>query len=61
MSRPDTGARTGNALRNAGLTVTALPELSDVDTMADALRVAAVAPAGRFAAAVADAMRQAVS
>jgi glycosyltransferase A (GT-A) superfamily protein (DUF2064 family) len=61
MSRPDTGARTGNALRHAGLTVTALPELSDVDTMADALRVAAVAPAGRFAAAVADAMRQAVS
>jgi glycosyltransferase A (GT-A) superfamily protein (DUF2064 family) len=50
MSRSDTGARTELALRHAGLTVRQLPGLSDVDTMADAVRVAALAPAGRFAA-----------
>lgn len=50
MSRPDTGARTELALRRAGLTVRHLSTLSDVDTMADAVRVAALAPAGRFAA-----------
>jgi hypothetical protein len=50
MSRPDTGARTNHALRRAGLTVSELPQLSDVDTVADAFQVAALAPMGRFAA-----------
>jgi glycosyltransferase A (GT-A) superfamily protein (DUF2064 family) len=49
MSRPDTGELTARAL---GAT-RSLPELSDVDTMADAVRVAALAPDGRFAEAVA--------
>jgi hypothetical protein len=53
MSRPDTGARTAAALRTIGLQVGTLPELSDVDTMADAVAVAAQAPASRFAQAVA--------
>lgn len=53
MSTPDTGALTLRALHAAGLRVTLLPELSDVDTMEDAERVAAVAPGSRFAAAVA--------
>ncbi|MFD2466257.1 TIGR04282 family arsenosugar biosynthesis glycosyltransferase [Amycolatopsis silviterrae] len=52
MSRPDTGFRTRTALTGAGLRVGELPTLSDVDTMADALRVAALRPDGRFAAAV---------
>ncbi|WP_163507582.1 TIGR04282 family arsenosugar biosynthesis glycosyltransferase [Fodinicola acaciae] len=50
MSRPDTGARTLAALRNGGLRVALGPELSDVDTMADAYAVAALAPRSRFAA-----------
>lgn len=49
MSQPDTGARTLAALRANGLSVSPLPSLSDVDTMADAVRVAAQAPATRFA------------
>jgi uncharacterized protein len=49
MSQPDTGARTAAALRGIGLRVGRLPEVSDVDTMADAVRVAAQAPASRFA------------
>lgn len=53
MSRPDTGARTAAALRAIGLHVGSLLELSDVDTMADAVRVAAQAPATRFAQAFA--------
>ena len=53
MSRPDTGARTLAALRATGLSVSLLPSLSDVDTMADAVRVAAQAPATRFARAFA--------
>ena len=53
MSTPDTGALTLHALHAAGLRVTLLPELSDVDTMEDAERVAAVAPGSRFATAVA--------
>ena len=52
MSRPDTGDRTLDALRRNGLTVGLLPELSDVDTMADAVRVAAQAPGTRFRDAV---------
>lgn len=53
MSRPDTGARTLAALRGIGLRVGSLPQVSDVDTMADAVRVAAQAPATRFARAFA--------
>jgi uncharacterized protein len=52
-SRDDTGERTLRALRNAGLCVGLLPELTDVDTAADAVAVAAAAPDGRFAAALA--------
>lgn len=57
-SRDDTGARTLTALR-AGLTpdrVLELPALSDVDTPDDAVAVAALAPTGHFARAVADAL-----
>lgn len=53
MSRDDTGERTLRALIAAGLEPGALPELSDVDTMVDARRVAAEHPDGRFARAVA--------
>ena len=56
-SRGDTGARTMAALRTSGARVVELPELSDVDTWADATAVAAAlvaqVPGGRFAAAVA--------
>ena len=52
-SRPHTGRRTLNALRNAGLRVEVLPELVDVDTMGDARTVAAGIPRTRFAAALA--------
>jgi glycosyltransferase A (GT-A) superfamily protein (DUF2064 family) len=48
MSRADTGVRTLEAL--LGLRMAILPTLSDVDTMADARAVAAMAPHGRFAA-----------
>ena len=53
-SRADTGVRTLAALRAAGLRVAQLPELPDVDTAEDAATVALGAPAGRFAAAVAE-------
>ena len=53
MSRADTGEQTLRSLRRLGLCVRPLPELSDVDTMADAVRVAKEVPSGRFAAAVA--------
>ncbi|MDQ3885887.1 MAG: glycosyltransferase [Actinomycetota bacterium] len=53
MSTPDTGALTLRALRALGLRVTLLPELSDVDTMEDAKRVAIQVPNSRFATAVA--------
>lgn len=52
MSQADTGERTLAALRAAGLRVHLLPELSDVDTMEDAEKVAADIPGSRFAAAV---------
>ncbi|WP_214408089.1 TIGR04282 family arsenosugar biosynthesis glycosyltransferase, partial [Pseudonocardia lacus] len=52
-SRADTGERTLHALRAAGLRVGLLPELRDVDTMADAVAVARDAPGTRFAAALA--------
>lgn len=54
MSRPDTGERTGAALRAAGITVATGPVLRDVDTAADAWAVADTCPSGRFAAAVHD-------
>lgn len=52
-SRPDTGERTVAGMRACGVRVERLPELSDVDTMADAVAVAAATPGGRFATAVA--------
>ncbi|QKG19259.1 TIGR04282 family arsenosugar biosynthesis glycosyltransferase [Actinomadura verrucosospora] len=52
MSRPDTGTLQLARLRAAGLTVATMPELTDVDTPADAEAVAARAPGGRFAALV---------
>lgn len=51
-SRDDTGARQRARLRAAGLDPHLLPELRDVDTVADARAVAVLAPYGRFAAAV---------
>lgn len=53
MSRPTTGAEQLRRLRRAGLRVGHLPVLRDVDTAADALRVAAAVPGGRFARTVA--------
>jgi hypothetical protein len=53
MSTSMTGAETLAALRRLGLRVVLLPELRDVDTIADAHAVAARCAAGsRFAAAV---------
>jgi len=51
MSTPTTGADTRSALEAAGLAVGTTTELTDVDTVADADAVAALAPHGRFAAA----------
>ncbi|WP_156755768.1 TIGR04282 family arsenosugar biosynthesis glycosyltransferase [Actinokineospora pegani] len=53
MSRADTGDLTVAALADAGVRLRELPMLYDVDTMGDALRVAARHPGGRFARAVA--------
>lgn len=52
MSRGDTGERTERSLRASGSRVRTLPQLSDVDTIDDALRVAAAVPGSRFAAVV---------
>ncbi|TDD63799.1 glycosyltransferase [Actinomadura rubrisoli] len=52
MSRPDTGRVQLGRLRAAGLEVGLLPELTDVDTAADARAVAVSSGGGRFAAAV---------
>ncbi|MFI7115878.1 DUF2064 domain-containing protein [Amycolatopsis sp. NPDC049868] len=54
MSRDDTGRQTLRALADVGLRPGHLRTLSDVDTIADARRVAEVAPYGRFARAVAE-------
>ncbi|WP_264763234.1 TIGR04282 family arsenosugar biosynthesis glycosyltransferase [Frankia gtarii] len=51
-SRPDTGARQWARLADAGLAVTGLPTLRDVDTIADAEAVARLVPGSRFAAAL---------
>ncbi|GLZ28747.1 hypothetical protein Lesp02_09370 [Lentzea sp. NBRC 105346] len=53
MSQDDTGRETLRALTEVGLCPGILPTLSDVDTMADARRVAAAIPRSRFARAVA--------
>lgn len=52
MSRPSTGAEQLHRLLRAGLRVGHLPTLRDVDTAADARRVAAAVPDGRFARAL---------
>ncbi|GAA1779571.1 TIGR04282 family arsenosugar biosynthesis glycosyltransferase [Agromyces lapidis] len=49
MSRADTGARQHRRLVEAGLRVGVLPELTDVDTIAEAAAVARDAPGTRFA------------
>ncbi|MFC3451359.1 TIGR04282 family arsenosugar biosynthesis glycosyltransferase [Amycolatopsis speibonae] len=54
MSREDTGRQTLHALADVGLSPGVLPMLSDVDTFADARRVAALKPESRFARAVAE-------
>jgi glycosyltransferase A (GT-A) superfamily protein (DUF2064 family) len=51
MSTPTTGVDTRMALEAAGLAVGTTTELTDVDTVADADAVAALAPDGRFAVA----------
>ncbi|MEV6115280.1 DUF2064 domain-containing protein [Streptomyces sp. NPDC052109] len=53
MSTPETGAVQRERLLAAGLRVREMPRLRDVDTAADALAVAALAPRGRFAARLA--------
>ncbi|MEW1838459.1 TIGR04282 family arsenosugar biosynthesis glycosyltransferase [Nonomuraea angiospora] len=53
MSEPTTGEIQLNRLIEAGLSVARLPCLTDVDTMEDAIEVAAQAPHSRFAAALA--------
>ncbi|MET7999705.1 TIGR04282 family arsenosugar biosynthesis glycosyltransferase [Nonomuraea glycinis] len=50
MSHPETGKLQLDRLERAGLAVHHLPELIDVDTAADAVAVAAAAPASCFAA-----------
>jgi glycosyltransferase A (GT-A) superfamily protein (DUF2064 family) len=52
MSRDETGAVQLSRLIDAGLDVAMLPELTDVDTVADAREAAAAAPAHRFAGAL---------
>ncbi len=53
MSRADTAVHTLAALTHDGSRASLAATLSDVDTMADALDVAAMIPGSRFAAAVA--------
>ncbi|HUR02753.1 MAG TPA: TIGR04282 family arsenosugar biosynthesis glycosyltransferase [Nonomuraea sp.] len=52
MSQPHTGRAQLHRLSRAGLSVRHLPELTDVDTAADAAQVADAAPASRFARAL---------
>lgn len=51
-SRADTGELTNLALRHQGLRIKLMPQLSDVDTLEEAVHVAHAGPAGQFAAAV---------
>jgi rSAM/selenodomain-associated transferase 1 len=53
MSTAETGARTLAALTARGLEVALLPTLRDVDTIADAVAVAPLAPRSQFAATLA--------
>ena len=53
MSADHTGRVQLERLRDAGLRVRQVPELLDVDTAADAERVAQQAPGSRFAATLA--------
>ncbi|MEO3889352.1 TIGR04282 family arsenosugar biosynthesis glycosyltransferase [Nonomuraea sp. B5E05] len=53
MSEPDTGEIQLRRMEEAGMSVASLPCLTDVDTMADAIEVAALAPRSRYAAALA--------
>ncbi len=53
MSQPDTGAWQLARLEQAGLRVRMLPELIDVDTVAEAEHIAAMTPGSRFAACLA--------
>lgn len=53
MSRADTGKLQLERLASAGLSVGMLPPLTDVDTIADAHTVAALAPNSEFAATLA--------
>ena len=59
MSADDTGAVQRARLASLGLATAVLPPLRDVDTIADARAVAAEAPDGRFAAALAKIGREA--
>ena len=64
MSQPDTGPRQLARLEQAGLRIRMLPELTDVDTVSEAERIAAVTPGSRFAACMArlrDGAEQAVA
>ncbi|MFG1633372.1 TIGR04282 family arsenosugar biosynthesis glycosyltransferase [Pseudonocardia alni] len=54
MSTAETGDRTLDALRAAGLRVALAEPLTDVDTAAEAVAVAAQVPGSRFARAVAE-------
>jgi glycosyltransferase A (GT-A) superfamily protein (DUF2064 family) len=51
-SRTDTGDRQAERLASLGLRAVSLPAHTDVDTWADAVRVAELVPGTRFAAAV---------
>lgn len=53
MSRHDTGDHQLGRLRSLGLSVAMVPGLRDVDTIDDALAVAAASPSTRFAATLA--------
>jgi uncharacterized protein len=53
MSRPDTGPRQLARLEQAGLRIKMLPELTDVDTVSQGERIAAMTPGSAFAACMA--------
>ncbi|MFF4622208.1 TIGR04282 family arsenosugar biosynthesis glycosyltransferase [Nonomuraea jabiensis] len=53
MSEPTTGEIQLRRLREAGMSVALMPRLTDVDTITDAIEVAALVPASRYAAALA--------
>ena len=54
MSRPDTGPRQLARLERAGLRIRRLPELTDVDTVREADRIAAATPGSAFATCMSD-------